>query len=208
MAGKAHKELVFAQFLPFNLTRYAEDAEMLPLFQDLTYDEVVISDLVVNDTNPERFLATITSASRGFRGVKQEWERGEFNDTNGFRVLNRATPAPTLAEVTDLYNTPGAYVYMDGAVKKVVILGLKGADDAASIVNAKATFESAYLYEAAELSASVTVVGEAGDIVTDSVNPYMVGTIKVISVDAEKIIPATFYGKLVYPEIVEEGPLP
>lgn len=201
MAGKLHKELVFAQFLPFNLTRYAADAEMLPLFQDLTFDEVVISDLVVNGTNPERFMATVTSASRGFRGVRQEWERGEFNDANGFRVLNRATPAANLTEITDLYNTPGAYVYMDGAVKKVAILALKGADDAASIVNAKATLGSSYLYEADELA--VTVAAGLDSITPLSTNPYMVGTIALLSVDAEKIVPPTFYGKLVYPEVVE-----
>lgn len=201
MAGTTHKQLVLNQFVPFNTNRYKDDPEMLPLFQGLTLDEVVISDLVVNDTNPERYVSTITSASRGFRGVKQEWERGEFNDPNGFKILNRATPATSLTDITDKYNTPGAYSYTDGGVTKVAVLALKGADDAESIVNAKATFVSSYLFLDTELNVTVAVTLDA--ITPETTNPYMVGTIKLLSVDAEKIIPPTFYGKLVYPEVTE-----
>lgn len=197
MAGTISLQQLFLnKFLEVNLDRYADDPEMLPLFQGLTLAEIVISDL--NPGVPEAQTATVSSASRNFRGVQQAWTPAFLNSVNAFTLMNKDTPLANLAELSE-QTVPGVYGYTDGATVVPGLVLPSDTDSTTLEANAKAGFQSAYKYVIAD---SELTVGENDLSVT--LNAYTRGSIvHVVAEVAVKVIPATDYGRLAYPEIAE-----
>lgn len=194
MAGTIDlKQLLLNKFVEFNLTRYADDPEMLPLFQGLTLDEVTISDLVTGVAEPQ--MATISSTSRNFRGLQQEWLPAFINSRHAFTALNEATPLVDEAALAD-QTVPGVYLYTSGAD---VLPGLVLPHDtvpATLEANAISVFQGGYKY----------VIGDEELTVDDTtlsiaLNPYTRGSLVHVTASVAVVeIPATDYGRLEYPE--------
>lgn len=117
---KAHNELFFERFLEYNLERYKNNPTYLNLFTNLTYQEVIISSIIPT-MNGERRSATVTSATRRFKGINQSWTPAKAGrDPNLYNLLN-VDPLPDL-ETVQKVTTPGMYSYMDGTQVKIMIV--------------------------------------------------------------------------------------
>lgn len=186
-------QLFLNKFIEVNEARYIDDPEMLPLFQGLTLAEITITDL--NPGAPEAQTATVSSASRNFRGVQQAWTPAFLNSPFAFTLLNTGVPLASVTELGD-QTVPGVYGYMD-AGKVVPGLVLDSDTNAGNLqAKAKAGFQSAYKYVIAD---SELTVGDTD--VSVLLNAYTRGSIvTVVALVPEKVIPATDYGRLAYPE--------
>lgn len=194
MAGTIPLEQLFLnKFLEVNEARYADDPDMLPLFQGLTLAEITITDL--NPGVPEAQTATVSSATRNFRGVQQAWTPAFLNSPYAFTLLNTDSPLADLAAL-QAQTVPGVYGYMaDGKVVPGLVLD-PDTDEDNRVVNAKVGFQLAYKYVIGD---SELVVG-SGDV-SILMNAYTRGSIvTTVAPHAIKVIPATDYGRLEYPE--------
>ncbi|MNM20166.1 hypothetical protein D3C81_305010 [compost metagenome] len=197
MAGTIPLEQLFLnKFVEVNLARYENDAEMLPLFQNLTLSEITISDLVPGV--PEQQTATVTSVSRNFRGVTQQWLPAFLNSPNAFVLKNKDTPLANAAALAD-QTTPGAYVYTDGADTKVGLVLSASSTSGTQQEDVKAVFQDAYRYiiSSDELTTDTTTITVAMNAYTRGSLVYAIGSEPV------KVIPPTDYGRLEYPEPAE-----
>lgn len=191
-------QLFLNKFVEINQDRYSDDPEMLPLFDNLTLSEITISDLVPGV--PEAQTATVSSASRNFRGIQQAWLPAFLDAPNAFTLLNKEAP---LASVNDLgsQTVEGVYGYLDadGVTVRVGVVLPSDTDAGTREVNAKATFQSAYKYVIADNELTVDA-----DSINITMNAYTRGEIPhVVALVAPKVIPATDYGRLEYPEVAE-----
>jgi len=186
-------QLFLDKFVEVNLDRYKNDPNMLPLFQNLTLSEIVISDL--NPGVPELQTATVTSVSRNFRGVTQQWLPADLNSPNAFFLKNKKTPLASKAALSE-QTSPGAYVYTDGSKLSVGIVLSASSTEESMAADAKIAFFDAYRYILAgeELASDLTTLSIAMNAYTRGSVVYAIGQEPV------KIIPPTDYGRLEYPE--------
>lgn len=194
MAGTIPLQQLFLnKFVEVNLARYASDPDMRPLFENLTLDDITISDLVTGA--PEVQTATVSSAARNFRGIQQKWLPAFLNSPNAFIALNQEAPLASAADLT-AQTVPGLYLYTSGSdVLPGLVLPFNttaGTREA----NAKSLFQAAFKYVINDSELTV-------DASTLSVllNTYTRGSIvHAIGTEAVKVIPPTDYGRLEYPE--------
>lgn len=140
MAAKAHMALFFERFVKFNLNRYQNDPVYLPLFQGLTLSDVTIDDITeISQPVAGSRRATVTSISRNFRGIEQDWTPAVAETTPKlYTLLNTAAdPLADLATAQE-QTTPGLYAYLDAdgvTVKVVVVIGadVESADFATAV---------------------------------------------------------------------------
>lgn len=196
MAGTIPLEQLFLnKFVEVNLDRYQNDPEMLPLFQNLTVSEITISDLTPGV--PELQTATVTSVSRNFRGITQQWLPAFLDSPNAFVLKNKGAPLADAAALAD-QTTPGAYIYTDGADTRVGLVLSASSTSGTQEADAKAVFTDAYRYviDADEVETTTTTVAV-------TLNAYTRGSlVYAIGKEPVKIVPPTDYGRLEYPEPV------
>lgn len=194
MAGTIPLATLFLnKFVETNLERYKDDPEMLPLFQNLTLSEIVISDLTPGV--PEAQTATVSSASRNFRGVEQAWLPAFIDSPLAFTLSNPGAPLADLAALGE-QTVPGVYGYTVGGKVVPGLVLASDTDETTREANAKSVFQSAYKYVIAD--SELTVDGDSLDI---TLNAYTRGSlVHVVALVPVKVIPATDYGRLEYPE--------
>lgn len=197
MAGTIDlKQLFLNKFVEVNQARYADDPEMLPLFENLTLAEITISDLVPGV--PEAQVATVSSASRNFRGIQQEWLPAFLDSPNAFTLKNKGFPLTSAAELAN-QTTPGAYVYTSGADTKVGLVLSASSTPVTQEDDAKAIFLEAFKYIIGD-----TEVSTDSTEVSVTLNAYTRGALTyAVGKEPIKEIPATDYGRLEYPEVAE-----
>lgn len=186
--------LFFNRFVAFNLDRYQDDAEMLPLFQGLQENELTFEALT--GTGADTRSLTVKSVSRNFMGVNQTYHAAELNNVRAYSMVEPGVVAPTLADL-DEKTVPGVYAYLDadGVTTKIMIL----IDDKAEVgTDAAAAIEaltSAFKYDL--LPGDITSGADALTIEA----PCFYGVLSFKRAAAEVlVIPATDYGQLEFPE--------
>lgn len=185
--------LFLNKFVEVNLERYKDDPEMLPLFQNLELNDIIISDLVPGVAEAQ--VATVSSNNRNFRGILQRWLPAFLDKPEPYALKNPANP---LASINDLLEqeVPGVYGYMsEGEVFPGMVLPsstLAGTLE----VNAKATFQSNFGYA---IDDSELTIGANSLSVT--MNAYTRGSIPfVVAKGGVMVIPPTDYKRLAHPE--------
>lgn len=185
--------LFLNKFVEVNLVRYADDPEMLPLFQDLELSDIVISDLVPGVAEPQ--VATVSSANRNFKGLLQRWLPAFLDKPEPYTLKNPITPLANISALAD-QDEPGMYGYLD---EGVVYPGMVLPNDTMSNTleaNAKATFLGSFGYS---IGADELTVSDNSLSVT--MNVYTRGSIPmVVAKGGVMVIPPTNYKRLAHPE--------
>jgi len=193
--------LFLNKFVEVNLVRYKDDPEMLPLFQNLGLNDIVISDLIPGVAEPQ--VATVSSDSRNFRGILQRWLPAFLDKPEPFALKNPVTP---LASINDLLEQadPGVYGYLsDGEVFPGMVLP-KDTLSTTLEANAKALFQSNFGYA---INDEELTVNENSLSVT--MNVYTRGSIPfVVAKGGVMVIPPTNYRRLAHPEDKYPYPVP
>lgn len=185
--------LFLNKFVEVNLERYKDDPVMLPLFQNLELNDIIISDLVPGVAEPQ--VATVSSDNRNFRGILQRWLPAFLDKPEPYALKNPTAP---LASINDLLEqeVPGIYGYMsEGEVFPGMVLPgdtLIGTLE----TNAKATFQSNFKYAIGNSELTVN-----SNSLSVTMNTYTRGSIPfVIAKGGVMIIPPTDYKRLAHPE--------
>lgn len=197
MAGTIKLEQLFLdKFVEYNKTRYADDPVMLPLFKNLTLDEIVISDL--DSSGPVIQSATVSSANRNFRGIEQSWTPADLNSVNAFTLVNPGAPLTSFAEVGK-QTVAGVYAYTSGSdVFPALALPADTTPENREAA-VRALFQSSYKYIITDAELTVSELN-----VSVTTNSYTRGTVlHTLSKAPVMAIPETDYGQLVYPEPAE-----
>lgn len=185
--------LFLNKFVEVNLLRYADDPVMLPLFQNLELNDIIIADLVPGVAEPQ--VATVSSDNRNFRGIRQRWLPAYLDKPEPYALKNPTTP---LADINALLEQeePGVYGYMsEGEVFPGMVLP-SSTLSATLEANVKATFQSNFGYA---IGNDELTVGENSLSVT--MNVYTRGSIPfVVAKGGVMIIPPTNYKRLAFPE--------
>lgn len=184
------KQLFLDKFIAFNLDRYSDNADVLPLIQGLTLSDVVIGS--VADVNGEagRKIVSLVSSTRRFTANEQKFTRADYHNPIVSTATNAGSALPDAAALAEV-EVPGLYLYMDGAETKLAVVVPYGTDPADVNTTAIAALVSGCLYTI--LPASITVTDEVATIDTD----YIFGEVLVaVAVRETFNFPATDYGKL------------
>lgn len=185
--------LFLNKFVEVNLVRYADDPEMLPLFQNLELSDIVISDLVPGVAEPQ--VATVSSANRNFKGLLQRWLPAFLDKPDPFTLKNPNTPLADIVALAD-QEEPGMYGYLD---EGVVFPGMVLPNDTMANTleaNAKATFLGSFGYAIGEDELTVS-----DNSLSVTMNVYTRGSIPmVVAKGGVMVIPPTNYKRLTHPE--------
>lgn len=197
MAAKKHLELFFERFLAFNLNRYKDDATSLAYFTGLTFPDVAITSITAL-AQPNRFNASVASATRRFRGVNQSWTAANAaTDLNLWTLKNPGAPLADEAALAE-QTVAGVYVYLDGegvpTAGVVIPEGIETADVAAAV--------GTVLTAAMQYENDGYTVPEGGTTVAIAGTTYN-GTLTWVEAVIPMLeIPDTDYGQLVGAEPV------
>lgn len=168
------EQLFLDKFVEVNQSRYQDDLGMLPLFINLTLDEIVISDLVPGVAEPQ--VATVTSKSRNFRGLTQRWLPAFLDTPFAFFVQNKGNP---LASVSELANqeTPGAYIYLAAGQSKVGFVLPFNTAEANKQTAIRTLFLDKFRYylDPADLSTTTSQISITMNAFARGTLPYVIG---------------------------------
>lgn len=189
MASKQHLELFFERFLEFNLDRYKDDPTYLAAFTDLTFAEVTIADIVKTDGDTRR-SATVTSATRHFKGLNQSWTPAKAaTDLKLYTLLNEV-PLVDIGKLSE-QTVPGLYSYVDGEEVKVAVVIANGVEEEEQDAAVEMVLRAGLVYDIPTVT--VNSVGSSVALIGDTFE----GTLMWFEGAAEILeIPDTDYGQL------------